>query len=551
MDDKRLWTAIAKETGFPREYLLATLKADGAFGCLPGQGASVTDSSVLDWLDPVSVTIGKGMSAGMDGTGLAWIPLAVQSQWENGGDVRGNNPGNMADDSGHARGSFTYKGQIGWWYGGNAVEHHWFAVFDTLTNGSVAAAHLYLRGLDDPGDWRGYGAVVKAVRAGDVLAAAIAIEASLWSSNHYGGNHIVPNTGHLYHPDSPEKNGKIVRSSGGVSSATIGGCWRFGTGRAAPWTPPAGTSVPRSSIAMNFCLATMAAAPGGCGTATITAGGRTQTLPVSGFWDGDIGEPGETIAGLTPDAASSLGLSGAGPWDVSITLIKPTEATWPPEVYGYATPLEAVRALAHELSTLAGVTAPAVPNLGQLAPAWRTHSACVIDRTQPTVSVPDPFKAGVTYQVGPWCTYLADVIRYANIFVGGASGGNITTLFGVQPVSRFGYTWPILNTYITSGFEPRTFATSVNVSYSGHFTGIHDGIDLSPPGCSGQVVVDKAGWLYTQVQHATVVSGGRTIHYDTTVVFIEHNDGLTSSYGHVLGNKLDPAIAALMADSTT
>ena len=538
---------------FTREYLLATIQADGAFACQPGQGLSVPDAATTDWMDPLSVQVGKGMAQALGFTGLAWIPLAAQMQFENGGDVKGNNPYNVTDKAGHTAGVPTYadRGQTGWWDDG---ANHWFAVFDTLAHGAAVSADFYLSGLNDQGDYRGYAAVVRAGRAGDPLATARAIEASLWSEDHYGGNHILPPTSELFQPDQPERDGKIVHNSVGVQVASIGGCWRFGEGSAAPWTPPAPVEgqqpISGPAVAMNFCITSIATAPGGCGTATLTAGGRTATFPVLGFWDGGVGEPGETYAGLNPEAARALDLSGQGPWQVSIELNKPAEAIWPPEVYGYATPLEAVQALAAELRGLAKVTTPAVPNLGQLAPAWRSHSACSIDLTQPAVQVPDPYTAGVSYAINPWCPYLDDVIRYTNVFLGGASGGQIATLFGVQSVSRFGYIWPIVGTRITSGFEPRNGNTNLTITFAGQTAGVHNGLDLSP-GCQGQVVADKAGWLYTRQVENIAVVGGHTITYPGTAVSIVHADGLTSQYAHVGGQTLDPVLAAALATSTT
>jgi hypothetical protein len=527
---------VAAELKIKPAYLLATLKADGAFGCQAGVGSATPSDAVYDFLSNSATRVGRAMADELDFAGETWLALAVQVQWETGGQIRGNNPLNLTDDGGYAQGVLTWAayGQIGWYEGGSATERHHFAAFATLDGGARANAANY-RNQAERGLY-GYDRVLAAGRAGDLLGVARAIEASSWSSDHYGSDPSA----------DPPKDGKIVRSIFGILASAIGGCYRFGPGLAVEYIPQ--KAAPSDLvIAMNFCIPTMT----DCGTATITAGDRSVTARVIEFWPTDLGTPNERIAGLSPGVVDALGLDRANtPWAVSIQLHPPVGGTLP-TVVTEPDPLTAVRKLATELRTAAGLADGVEATMGDLIEPWRLHSSCTPDPVQTTNVVVDPYDPTTTYTVSPWCDYLARVTTAATIYAA-TSGGSVTTIFGVQPVSQYGFIWPIVGARLTSGFEPRSFRTMLRIrlSPSGPTYDVHDGLDLSPPGCDGEVVATKAGWLYQVQGTAFIVRNGVDMTLPTTIVYIDHQDGTRSIYGHVEGT-LDPALAAEMATTTT
>jgi hypothetical protein len=122
-----------------------------------------------------------GEQGGFSVRGDLWKVFAAQFRHETGGGAVyvGNNPLNLTDPNR----SMTWKayGQSGWrgLAGGPGEWHDNFAFFDTETGGAKAAAANYLGSY--------YGDVINSIKRGDdPVSVARAIEASPWSSDHYG-----------------------------------------------------------------------------------------------------------------------------------------------------------------------------------------------------------------------------------------------------------------------------------------------------------------------------------------------------------------------------
>lgn len=115
---------------------------------------------------------------------LLIIAVVAWMRQESGGlsHVIGNNPFNLrpgADDAMYRSGIRKSK---------NGNGH--FSVYATLENGLVATANRLLKAGND---WRGYGLIVRAARAGSPVDFLTAIALSAWDAGHYG----LPKDNHL------------------------------------------------------------------------------------------------------------------------------------------------------------------------------------------------------------------------------------------------------------------------------------------------------------------------------------------------------------------
>lgn len=122
-----------------------------------------------------------GEQGGFPVRGDLWKVFAAQFRHETGGGAVyvGNNPLNLTDPNR----AMTWKayGQSGWrgLAGGPGEWHDNFAFFATETGGAKAAAANYLGSY--------YGDVISSIKRGDdPVSVARAIEASPWSTDHYG-----------------------------------------------------------------------------------------------------------------------------------------------------------------------------------------------------------------------------------------------------------------------------------------------------------------------------------------------------------------------------
>ena len=346
------------------------------------------------------------------------------------------------------------------------------------------------------------------------------------------------------------------------------GCYRWGSGEATLYMPERSTDPERYAIAMNFC----APGAGDCGSAVVRVGNRAVLVRVTDFYDGGIGDSDARIAGLRPAVRDALGLGGDGPFDVTIELLGRTileSGAYGPlgdrdpatlgvdltragdRVLESGPPPVAVATLLRELRTslaAQGLTSADVPNLGHYAVFLAARGRC---STTGPVTVADPFRpAGAdglpaTAQVAS-CDYVTTALAAIEDFLGGRAGAVSSAQYGLQAVSQFGYINPIVGARISSGFLPRSFATTLRITANGRTYSVHDGIDFTIGNFADNLVVAVAdGLAYWSPGREGYCSGGSCTYRPTMILRVKGSDGAVWTYGHVIAEYFaDPAIAA-------
>jgi hypothetical protein len=359
-----------------------------------------------------------------------------------------------------------------------------------------------------------------------------------------------------------------------IGTSGIGGCWRFGTGNAVAYNPSGGAQ----TVAMNHCIASRA---GVCGTAVLSVAGRQVTVTVVDYLDGDQGSADEAWVAIGPAVSSALGLSGSGPWQMTVRLIDPAGDTetpdpaklgktdcrarsvsdWPRSalladadaaIDWVARCLVAADARLSDVPTrLTDPTVPAVVEetplrrWGQLDLPWEERSACVSDG-KPRSEV-DPVYPVVTFTAPGWCDYLEIILGEARrrALESGALGDGV--LYGNAPVSPLGYSWPVADPYVTSGWLPRaSFPGSMRIRYKGTIVAPHSGVDMRSEQGTG---VDLAGrgiyatgdgwmsWTWGKELGTCAAQGGEAVRAKAAWILIYHDEGIVSRYVHL---ELDP-----------
>jgi hypothetical protein len=374
----------------------------------------------------------------------------------------------------------------------------------------------------------------------------------------------------------------------GIGTSGIGGCWRFGSGLATLYTPTGGPL----TAAMNHCTAGRA---GECGSVIVSANGRSVTLVVVDYLDGDQGSADERWIAFGPEARTALGLDAAGPWKVRLRLLDPAGERETPTIgAGSASDCRARSVSGWPRAALladveAGIdwvaaclvaadrasddiptrlTDPKVPPIveetplrrwAQLDAPWEERSDCVSDGK--ARSEVDPVYPVLTFTAPGWCDYREIILSESRrrILESGALGGG--TLYGNAPVSPLGYSWPVADPYITSGWLPRAdYPGSIKIVSRGTTYKPHSGIDMRAEQGSGVDLAGRGvyavadGWLSWTWGSERGTCNGQKAERRAAWLLIYHDEGIVSRYVHLEldpnGNPLLPGnIAARFANS--
>lgn len=381
--------------------------------------------------------------------------------------------------------------------------------------------------------------------------------------------------------------GEQASSSGdaGIGTSGIGGCWRFGSGRATLYTPTGGPL----TAAMNHCTTGRA---GECGSVVVSVNGRSVTLVVTDYLDGDQGSADERWIAFGPEARTALGLDAAGPWKVSLRLIDPAGATETPNIgptgrtdcrarsvsgwprAALLADVEAaidwvavclVAADARLADAPTRLTDPDLPPTVEEKPLrrwasldapWAERSECIGDGK--SRSEVDPVYPFVTFTAPGWCDYREIILSEARrrVLESGSLGGG--TLYGNAPVSPLGYSWPVADPFITSGWLPRKdYPGSIKIVSRGTTYKPHSGIDMRSDQGSG---VDRAGrgvyavadgwmsWTWGKEYGSCSAQGGEASRTRAAWILIYHDEGIVSRYVHLeLDANGDPLLPSNIA----
>ncbi len=203
--------------------------------------------------------------------------------------------------------------------------------------------------------------------------------------------------------------------------------------------------------------------------------------------------------------------------------------TWPKELT-FPTPAAALGAITSFLAPQ-GVTTPRT--FANMAQGWATWSGCLDTGERPELA--DPLStdaATATVKMSPWCAYLAKVHATLILLLAGSfSGGDaVGEAYGIQPRSSFGYVWPVGGALVGDTFAPRSFAQGVTIGVGSKVYDIHNGLDMVRGSCGSaqlaRVVASNDGYLFM-----TEATEGDSM--PSSVLWIIHDDGLMTGYGHV------------------
>jgi len=369
-----------------------------------------------------------------------------------------------------------------------------------------------------------------------------------------------------------------------IGTSGIGGCWRFGTGLADLYTPTGGSL----TVAMNHCTAGRG---GDCGSVEIGVPGSNVrvTATVVDYLDGDQGSADERWIAIGPEITRALGLTGGPPWKVTLRLIDPAGPGETPDgttlgksdcrarsISGWpraALMADAERAIDWVARCLVAadtrltdipvrLTDPDLPGIaeteplrrwGQLDGPWEERSRCINDGK--SRSEVDPVYPIVTFTAPGWCDYREIVLSESRrrVLESGALGGGV--LYGNAPVSPLGFSWPVADPFVTSGWLPRTsYPGNIKIVTRGTAIYPHSGIDIRAEQGAG---VDRAGrgvyavadgwmsWTWGN-EHGSCDAQGGAASRRAAWLLIYHDDGIVSRYVHL---ELDASGNPLLPDN--
>ena len=458
-----------------------------------------------------------------------------------------------------------------------------------LTGLLLADERAYLAAFDPPDRFNPAQAITGGSRKISKLIAGRGLKlglASYWAgaeASALAGNSFArfPKTAQAFANDVVSEYRRLA-ALGGEQSATggdarlgssgIGGCWRFGAGLADSYAPSGGPL----TVAMNHCIASRA---GDCGQVEITVPGSNKKViaEVVDYLDGDQGTADQRWIAIGPELARQLGLTGGPPWKVSLRLIDPAGlaerpdpsllsksacrarsiSSWPrAALFGdVATAIDwTARCLVAADARLDDIpvrlTDPAQPAVeektplrrwGRLDGPWGERSDCISDR-KPRSEV-DPVYPLVTFTAPSWCDYRQIILsesRQRVLDLGLLGGG---TLYGNAPVSALGFSWPVADPFITSGWLPRdSFPGSIKIVTKGKTIYPHSGLDMRSDQGSGVDMAGRGiyatadGWLSwtsggTEIGTCADQGGDRSRQASWLVIY--HDTGIVSRYVHL------------------
>ena len=577
---------IAEEQGIEPIYLAATLAADGLFasdarrsvetgidagGCRPYTSVGSSDGS----LNGTNAPIIYARAVGVVGLSDAGVPAEYRDQILSFAQTERLDPLLLASIA--------------------QVASNWSAGYDSgdelghagLTGLLRNDERAYLAAFDPPDRFNTVQAITGGSRkaykliSGHGLKIGLAsywagVEASALAGSSFArfpksaqdfANDVISEYRRLAGLDGQEN---AVAGDAQIGSSGIGGCWRFGAGLAVSYAPSGGPL----TVAMNHCIASRR---GECGQVEISVPGSTKKViaDVVDYLDGDQGTADQRWIAIGPAVTRQLGLTGSAPWKVTLRLIDPagederpdrvavgkeacrarSRSSWPraalftdveAAIDWTARCLVAADARLEDISVR--LTDPGEPPVEEGAPLrrwgrldgpWAERSGCIGDR-KPRSEV-DPVYPLVTFTAPSWCDYRQIILSESRqrVLALGLLGGG--TLYGDAPVSALGFSWPVADAFITSGWLPREqFPGSVKIVTKGKTIYPHAGIDMRSDQGTGVDMAGRGlyatadGWLSWSVG-GEELGTCNNVSYNRRAAWllIYHDSGIVSRYVHL------------------